>query len=236
LINGLSIISFFLYQNLYIMKTIKIFSILLISCLSVSSFAQKTKTETIKVSGNCGMCKTKIEKAAKSAGASYAVWSEESKELTVKYNSTSTNTAKIQQAVANTGYDTQDFKATEATYNSLHACCKYERATEVKAAASCCSKDGQNAKMTCNDSAKKDGAAMDCCKDGKCTMEGHDGKDCCKKDGSAKMDCCKDGKCTMEGHDGKDCCKKEGSAKMDCCKDGKCTMEGHDGKECCKKS
>jgi hypothetical protein len=23
---------------------------------------------------------------------------------------------------------------------------------------------------------------MDCCKDGKCTKEGHDGKDCCKKD------------------------------------------------------
>jgi hypothetical protein len=26
------------------------------------------------------------------------------------------------------------------------------------------------------------------------------------KDG--KMDCCKDGKCSKEGHDGKDCCKK----------------------------
>lgn len=191
------------------MKTVKIFSILLISCLSVSSFAQKTKTETIKVSGNCGMCKTNIEKAAKSAGASYAAWSEESKILTVKYNSTSTNAAKIQQAVANTGYDTQDFKATEAAYNNLHACCKYERVTEAKVSVSCCSKDGQNSKMTCSDPKKKDGTvAMDCCKDGKCTMEGHDGKDCCIKDGSAKMDCCKDGICTMEGHDGKDCCKK----------------------------
>ena len=191
------------------MKTIKIFSILLVSCLSISAFAQKTKTETIKVSGNCGMCKTKIEKAAKSAGASYAIWSEDSKELTVKYNSTSTNTAKIEQAVAGTGYDTQNIKATDATYNSLHACCKYERASETKAAASCCSKDGQNAKATCSDPGKKDGAmAIDCCKDGKCTMEGHDGKDCCKKDGATAIGCCKDGKCTMEGHHGKDCCKK----------------------------
>ena len=50
---------------------------------------------------------------------------------------------------------------------------------------------------------------MDCCKDGKCTKEGHDGKDCCKNINAGKMDCCKDGKCTKEGHDGKDCCKKE---------------------------
>jgi hypothetical protein len=30
------------------------------------------------------------------------------------------------------------------------------------------------------------------------------------------MECCKDGKCTKEGHDGKDCCKKEGVAMADC--------------------
>ena len=57
------------------MKTLKIFSTVLISCsLATMSFAQKTKTETFKVSGNCGMCEKKIEKAAKSAGATYAEW------------------------------------------------------------------------------------------------------------------------------------------------------------------
>ncbi|MGH2552916.1 MAG: hypothetical protein ACRDEB_04325, partial [Chitinophagaceae bacterium] len=75
------------------------------------------------------------------------------------------------------------FKAATSAYNKLPGCCKYEReASTVK--------------------------TKDCCKDGKCTKEGHDGKDCCKKDDS-KMDCCKDGKCTKEGHEGKDCCKKE---------------------------
>ena len=47
------------------MKTLKIFSIVLFCCtLATASFAQKVKTETFKVSGNCGMCEAKIEKAA----------------------------------------------------------------------------------------------------------------------------------------------------------------------------
>jgi copper chaperone CopZ len=165
------------------MKTIKIFSIIILCCyFTTASFAQK-KTETMKVSGECGMCKSKIEKAAKSAGASYAVWDVDTKTLTVKYNSKSTNAAKIQQSVAGSGYDTPDYKATDEAYNNLHACCKYERETGNP-------------------------ATGDCCKDGKCTREGHEGKDCCKKVSTSKMDCCKDGKCSKEGHNGKDCCKK----------------------------
>jgi hypothetical protein len=139
------------------------------------------------------MCKSKIEKAAKDAGAKTAIWDVDTKILTVTYTSSSTNTAKIQEKIASVGYDNEGATATNESYNKLHSCCKYERtavANETKAG--CCMKAG---------------AKMDCCKDGKCTKEGHDGKDCCKKDGE-KMDCCKDGKCTKEGHDGKDCCKK----------------------------
>ena len=136
------------------MKTFKIFSILTIALLAVNfSFAQKQVEETFKVSGECGMCKSKIEKAAKSAGATHAVWSVDEKTLTVKYNSTSTNTAKIQEAIAGVGYDTPKYKATDEAYNKLHECCKYERVKDE---------------------------AKECCKDGKCSKEGHDGKDCCK--------------------------------------------------------
>jgi periplasmic mercuric ion binding protein len=162
------------------MKTLRIFSIVAVLMAVTSiSFAQ-TKTETFKVSGNCGMCKSNIEKAAKAAGANSATWNEETKDLTVKYSSSSTNTAKIQQKIAAVGYDNVGFKSTTDAYKKLHACCQYERA---------------------------EATTMDCCKDGKCTMPGHDGKDCCKKEGAA-MDCCKDGKCTKEGHSGADCCKK----------------------------
>ena len=167
------------------MQTLKIFSfITLFMVLATASFAQKTKTETILVSGNCGMCKSTIEKAAKTAGVKEASWDVDAKVLTVKYNSPSTNTAKIQQAIAAVGYDTRDVKATEESYNKLHACCQYDR------------------------TAATDEAKMDCCKDGKCSMPGHDGKDCCKKT-DTKMDCCKEGKCSKEGHDGKDCCEAE---------------------------
>lgn len=177
------------------MKTLKIFSTLLVCCaIATTSFSQKTKTETFQVSGNCGMCETKIEKAAKAAGASYAEWNKDTKIMTVKYNSTSSNLAKIQKSIADVGYDNAGAKATDDTYDKLHGCCKYDR-TGVTT---------ENEKMSA-----RSGTDPECCKDGKCTKEGHDGKDCCKKDGTVKMDCCKDGKCTKEGHDGKDCCKKE---------------------------
>lgn len=163
------------------MKTIKLFSFILLSCcITATSFAQKAKSETFKVSGECGMCKAKIEKAAMNAGATYALWDVDTKMLTVKYNSNNTNAAKIQETVAGSGYDTKDIKATKEAYNKLPGCCKYERSAD----------------------------ALECCKDGKCTKEGHDGKDCCKKTDVSKMDCYKDGKCTKEGHEGKECCKK----------------------------
>ena len=180
------------------MKTLKLFS-LAIACIGFTTvgFAQE-KQETFKVSGNCGMCKTKIEKAAKDAGAKDAEWDSDTKMLTVSYKSSSTNTAKIQQKIAAVGYDNAGAKATTESYNKLHGCCKYDRDAAISAdtKASCCSGD---TKCEHGD----DHAKMDCCNDGKCSKPGHDGKDCCKD-----MDCCKDGKCTKPRHDGKTCCKK----------------------------
>ena len=166
------------------MQTLKIFSFItfFMTVLTLSSTAQ-TKTETIPVSGNCGMCKSKIEKAAKTAGVDDAKWDSDTKVITVKYNSSTTNAAKIQHAIAGVGYDTRDVKASDEAYKKLHGCCKYDRG-----------------------SVATEDQKMDCCKDGKCSKPGHDGKDCCQKDAD-KADCCKDGKCNKPGHDGKDCCK-----------------------------
>ena len=156
------------------MKTLKsfFFSFLFIT-VSTITFAQ-AKSEKIKVSGECGMCKSKIEKAAKSAGASYALWDADSKVLTVKYNNTATNAAKIENAVATVGYDTEHIKATEEAYNKLHACCKYERTASTAKAQSCC-----------NDEKCK---ASACMKDGKCEKD----MSCCKESAEcATKDCCK---------------------------------------------
>lgn len=136
-----------------------------------SGFAQ-TKTETIKVAGECGMCKKKIESAAKKGGASYAVWNTETKELTVKYNSASSDLAKIEKSVAGAGYDTPGYKASDEDYKKLDECCQYERTSSEKT--SCC-----NDKKCTEEKCMKDGKCekdMACCKDGKC-----DDKDCCKK-------------------------------------------------------
>jgi len=86
------------------------------------------KTETVKVYGNCGMCKTRIEKAAKAVdGVKKAEWDKEKKELTVTFDSETTNLESIEKAVADVGHDTANVKAKDETYNDLHSCCKYER-------------------------------------------------------------------------------------------------------------
>ncbi|MGZ3837170.1 MAG: cation transporter [Flavisolibacter sp.] len=153
------------------MKSLQIFvlSFVFLS-FSVAGLAQ-SKTEKFTVSGECGSCKKKIEKAAKAAGASYALWNVDSKELTVRYNSTSSNKAKIEQSIAGAGYDTPDYKATEEAYNKLDACCQYDRSAAT--ATSCC----DDAKCT---DAK-------CMKDGKCTKD----MSCCKDSGCTTKACCK---------------------------------------------
>ncbi len=111
------------------MKTLNICATLLFSIFAINfSYAQTTvKNETIKVWGNCGMCKTTIEKAAKKAGAATANWNEETKALQVSYAANKTSSDKIQQGIANAGYDTKDFTADTKAYNKLHGCCQYDR-------------------------------------------------------------------------------------------------------------
>lgn len=194
-----------------------IISFLFISFCSIAQKGNELKTEKIKVWGNCDMCKTKIEKAAKSAGASYALWNEESKMLTVKYASAKTTNSKIQKKIASVGYDTQDETAKDEVYNNLHGCCQYERknAKEATVDGACCTDKASCAKNC----AHKEGQV--CCKDKKesCT------KECCVK---STASCCKDAAaCT------KDCCTK---ADMSCCKAKNANSDCcKNGNKCCTK-
>lgn len=94
------------------------------TCMTVSA---QDKTETFKVSGNCGMCKRKIEKAATTDGVSAAVWNKDTKMITVTYDAAKISNAKIQQNIAAVGYDTEKFKADDKVYDKLPGCCKYDR-------------------------------------------------------------------------------------------------------------
>jgi len=103
---------------------------LLTGFIIASLFSANAQTATkLKVSGNCGMCKSSIEKAAKTAGATTANWDMDAKLLTLMFDD-KTNLDKIETAIAAVGYDTEHKTATKATYDALHECCKYER--EVK--------------------------------------------------------------------------------------------------------
>ena len=111
------------------MKSLILFLSILFGCSSINVLSAQTqvKNETIKVWGNCGSCKKHIEKAAKTAGAKTAVWNEDSKILALSYNTTKTSSQKIQQSIADVGYDTQDFKGNKSAYDKLDKCCRYDR-------------------------------------------------------------------------------------------------------------
>lgn len=88
--------------------------------------AMQMEEKTIKVSGNCDMCKDRIETAAKSvAGVTFADWSPETKILQVKFDASKTNSDNIQKAIARVGHDTEKYKAPDDIYKNLPECCLY---------------------------------------------------------------------------------------------------------------
>ncbi|ASB49917.1 heavy-metal-associated domain-containing protein [Alkalitalea saponilacus] len=95
---------------------------------SGSTQQQTTAIETqFTVAGNCGMCKTRIENAAKEAGAISANWERESQSLKVSFNNQKTSLESIQKQIAAAGHDNDGHHAEDHVYDALHSCCKYER-------------------------------------------------------------------------------------------------------------
>jgi len=110
------------------MKTINMFfALLFVAVMSSASFAQTTKTETIKVGGSCGMCESRIEKAAKVDGVTKADWNSETKMLTLVYNPSKITSEAVQKKIAALGHDAGKIKADDKVYASLPGCCKYDR-------------------------------------------------------------------------------------------------------------
>lgn len=79
------------------------------------------------VRGNCGMCKSTIEKAANAvAGVSKANWDVDKKNMLVSFDDTKTDTWAIHNAIAASGYDTDKVLGSEKAYENLPGCCKYD--------------------------------------------------------------------------------------------------------------
>ncbi|MDA3817138.1 MAG: heavy-metal-associated domain-containing protein [Prolixibacteraceae bacterium] len=109
------------------MKTKKL-SILMMFLLAATLSFAGNKKDTLKVYGNCGMCETRIEKAANAVeGFSEALWDKETLLLTVEQSNDKADIMKVHKAVAKVGHDTNKAKADDKVYNKLPGCCKYER-------------------------------------------------------------------------------------------------------------
>ena len=110
---------------------IKVLSLVTMFVLGTLAVFAGIKTEKFGVKGNCGMCETRIEKAALSVnGVSKAEWDKETQKLEVVFDDTKTNVDKVQKAVAKVGHDTEKYKAPDDVYNKLPGCCLYERDSE----------------------------------------------------------------------------------------------------------
>ncbi len=88
-------------------------------------------TETVKVSGNCGMCKTTIEKVGSLKNTAKVDWNADTQMATLTYDSKKTNQDEILKRIALSGYDSEKFLAPDDVYNNLHGCCQYERVAKV---------------------------------------------------------------------------------------------------------
>ena len=118
----------FIHQNFKIMKKRISLSLVMLMALGFSVFAQNAKTEKFKVKGNCGMCETRIEKAANSInGVTSSDWDKETKMIKVTFDSEKTDLHKIHMAIAKAGHDTDMHKTSQETYDKLPKCCKYDR-------------------------------------------------------------------------------------------------------------
>tara|TARA_B100000886_G_scaffold114532_1_gene77046 strand:+ start:237 stop:731 length:495 start_codon:yes stop_codon:yes gene_type:complete len=88
---------------------------------------------SIGVKGNCGMCKTTIEKAVKGIDfVDEAEWGIKSKILDVKfYNQSDFDLDELNTAITESGYETMNTTANQASYDALPMCCKYDRNMQV---------------------------------------------------------------------------------------------------------
>ncbi|WP_321374035.1 efflux RND transporter periplasmic adaptor subunit [uncultured Draconibacterium sp.] len=86
----------------------------------------KAEHVMIKVRGNCGMCKDRIEEASLSvAGVESANWDSETETLHLNFDASKTSSDEVQKAIAAVGHDTEKYKAPDAIYEALPECCLY---------------------------------------------------------------------------------------------------------------
>jgi copper chaperone CopZ len=114
------------------LKKIMMAALIVLSITKLGAQIKNTKTEVVKIYGNCGMCKSKIEKAGSQKNIAEVVWNKDTKMATLTYDSKKTNQEEILKKIALAGYDSDFFLAPEKAYSSLNGCCQYDREAKVE--------------------------------------------------------------------------------------------------------
>ncbi|MFT4780580.1 MAG: mercuric ion binding protein [Psychroserpens sp.] len=126
-----------------------ILSVAILAAMGFTSCKNEAKEETVTTSnevskemamvdvafgvrGNCGMCKSTIEKAANGVeGVFKATWDVDKKNVEVSFDDTKTDVLSIHNAIAASGYDTEEVAGSEQAYKDLPGCCKYDHEMEM---------------------------------------------------------------------------------------------------------
>jgi len=112
---------------MYSIKKILMAITLLLSAAAVTAQMKNSKTNSVKIYGNCGMCETKIEKAGNIKNVASVDWNKDTKMATLTYDSSKTSEDEILKRIALAGYDSEKFLAPDSVYDELHGCCQYDR-------------------------------------------------------------------------------------------------------------
>lgn len=120
-----------------ILSLLIIASLAVVSCKGEGESKTETTTTVVEgkelsmanfgVRGNCGMCKTTIEKAVKGLeGIATADWDVKKKSIKVSYDKSKVNEKDMHKAIAAAGYDTEQLTGSKSSYDKLPKCCKFD--------------------------------------------------------------------------------------------------------------
>lgn len=92
---------------------------------SMELSAQKKVETRFHVSGVCGMCKNRIEKATDVKGVHFSEWDKETQELFLVYKPEEISLDSIHSLIQFVGHDTEKGKSSQEYYDKVHTCCRY---------------------------------------------------------------------------------------------------------------
>ena len=114
-------------SRMTMINSIKVYTTLLIllSMAFSSAAIGQDSTATFNVAGVCGMCKSRITKAAAAKGLKKATWEAGSQLLTLSFNAAMYDVEAAKQRILSAGHDVEHRAADQTAYKQLPKCCHY---------------------------------------------------------------------------------------------------------------